>query len=65
VMDYVYDQMDAYLSGRIDFDGRSQYTLAERQAALEILTATHPGFRSYLAARGPAGMNTAQLGSLR
>lgn len=62
VMDYVFEQIDAYLSGRIDFDGRSQYTLAERQSALEILTATHPGFRSYLAARGSVGMNTAQFG---
>lgn len=47
-MDFIYARLAAYLGGEDLYEGRSQYTLAERQEALDILTATHAGFRSYL-----------------
>jgi len=53
-LDYVLQQLAAYLSGDITLPGRSQFTDAERQAALEILTETLPAFRPYMTARTTA-----------
>ena len=47
--DYVYRRVAAYLGGEELFAGKSQYSLEDRQAALEILTATQPEFRPYSA----------------
>ena len=58
-LDYIYSKLAAYLSGEIDFEGRSQFSLAERQAALEILMATDPAFRNHLANRKNDLMHTA------
>jgi hypothetical protein len=47
--DYVYRQLAAYLAGRKSLEGNSQYSLADRRAALEILADTQSEFRPYLA----------------
>lgn len=65
VMDYVYQQIEGYLSGTVTFEGDSQFTDAERREALEILTATHPGFRNYLAGKDSAPKVTVHLDSWR
>jgi hypothetical protein len=47
--DYVYRRLAAYLGGEELFAGKSQYSLRDRRAALEILAATQPEFLPYLA----------------
>lgn len=47
--DYVYRRLAAYLGGEDLFAGKSQYSLEDRRAALEILAATQPEFLPYLA----------------
>lgn len=66
-MDYIYSRLEAWLSGDLEFDGPTQFTLAERRTALDILKATHPGFQDYLARRSAeaSGLETARLDSWR
>jgi hypothetical protein len=45
--DYVYRRLAAYLGGEALIAGKSQYSPADRRAALEILAATAPEFRPY------------------
>ena len=47
--DYVYRRLAAYLGGEELFAGKSQYSMEDRRAALEILAATQPEFLPYLA----------------
>jgi hypothetical protein len=47
--DYVYRQLAAYLAGDLGLEGTSQYSAADRHAALEILTETLAEFRPYAA----------------
>ena len=46
-IDYVYQQLAAYLGGQELWEGRSQYSLEERHDALEILAATKTEFDAY------------------
>lgn len=46
-IDYVYQQLAAYLSGQELWEGRSPYSLEERHDALEILAATKTEFEAY------------------
>jgi hypothetical protein len=57
VKDYVYLRLARYLGGAELFAGKSHYSLKDRRAALEILAATEPNFRPYLA---PASGRTEQ-----
>ncbi|MDT8399215.1 MAG: hypothetical protein RQ899_11425 [Pseudomonadales bacterium] len=45
--DYIYQQLARYLNGEELFEGHSQFTLEERKAALDILSATEPAFAPY------------------
>lgn len=52
--DYVYQRLAAYLGGEDLYEGHSQFTKAERRAALDILAATDPAFTPYVQRAIPA-----------